>query len=124
MRIWNKEEIDTVTETKDACKAQEKEVIVCAACYQEITESELQIMIDDSFTHVFANPHGIVFEIGCFSQAKGCHAGSLPSDDFSWFSGFEWQVGVCTSCLCHLGWIFTNNTQRFYGLILDKLIFP
>ena len=124
MLIINKTENDLVTETKSETETQEKEVIVCAACLNLITDPEKKIQVNDAFSHVFANPYGHVFEIGCFSQAKGCQAGSVPSDEFTWFKGYEWQIGVCRSCLGHLGWIFSDQSDRFYGLILEKLIFP
>ncbi len=115
-------EISTSEETKTL--AQDDDIIVCAQCGHHITEPVKQMMVDDAFRHVFANPHGHVFEIGCFSHARGCRSGSIPSLEFSWFRGFAWEIGVCQYCTTHLGWIFSSGSQTFYGLILDRLIFP
>ena len=124
--------MDTICKTADLAKpgikAQAREdpepVVVCAFCRHLITEPSLQIQVNGSFYHVFANPHGIVYEIGCFSGAPGCRTSSLPSEVFSWFSGFSWQICICSGCGCHLGWRFVSDSDLFYGLILDKLIFP
>ena len=103
---------------------EEEKIIVCARCLFPVTDPSKQITVKGSFSHIFANPHGHVFEIGCFSDADGCISVSSKSDEFSWFLGFEWQIGVCKNCAVHLGWIFTSRDERFYGLILEKIIFP
>ena len=103
---------------------EDEKIIVCASCNCFVTDPSKQILVNESFYHVFANPHGHVFEIGCFSQAVGCRACSMPSEAFSWFSGFSWQVGACSHCTSHLGWLFISDRKIFYGLILDRLIFP
>lgn len=104
--------------------SQTQKNICCALCMHKITEPESQIVMNGSFRHVFANPHGYVYEIGCFSHANGCRPSSTSSSEFSWFSGFSWRIGVCEQCASHLGWIFSSEGKAFYGLILDKLIFP
>ncbi len=103
---------------------QDEKIIVCASCNYHITDPSKQIVVDQSFNHIFANPHGHVFEIGCFSQARGCVSSSISSNEFSWFVGFSWQIVICRYCSNHLGWVFSSDTNRFFGLILDKLIFP
>lgn len=103
---------------------QEDEIIVCAACNHHITDLSRQIIVNNSFHHIFANPHGHVFEIGCFSDARGCRSSSMSSYEFSWFPGYSWQISVCNYCSTHLGWVFSSDSRRFYGLILEKLIFP
>jgi len=102
---------------------QGRESIVCALCNHHITDSSKQIIINNSFHHIFANPHGNVYEIGCFSNAGGCRPISKSSVEFSWFIGFSWQICVCNYCSNHLGWFFSSESEKFYGLILEKLIF-
>jgi hypothetical protein len=114
---------ELVTEDPAASEQAEKK-ISCAYCLNAITTPESQRAINGSFTHVFANPHGYVYEIGCFSKAAGCRPYSTTSSDFSWFSGYNWQIAVCGQCASHLGWRFSSRTDTFYGLILEKLIFP
>ena len=124
MQVVGKIETVGETGTKGQPLAAEEETINCAQCNHPVTDPSCQITVDDAFVHVFANPHGHVFEIGCFSQADGCNSGSPDSTEFTWFAGFSWQVGICSHCHSHLGWIFTSEVRRFYGLILDRLIFP
>jgi len=124
MDVICKQHSDVLTENKVDAMSREDEIIVCALCNHHITDPSRQMVVNNSFSHVFANPHGLVFEIGCFSSAKGCVASSIASIEFSWFIGFSWQVGACNRCSSHLGWIFSSESDRFYGLILEKLIFP
>jgi hypothetical protein len=75
--------------------------------------------------HTFANPHGIVYEIGCFKSAQGCGYAGPPSTEFTWFSGYAWRVSFCTMCLTHLGWVFiAGSGDSFHGFILERLIQP
>lgn len=124
MDVVCKEYSDLLTEKKVEAMSKEEGIIVCAFCNHHITEPSKQITVNNSFHHVFANPHGLIFEIGCFSDAKGCVASSISSCEFSWFFGFSWKIGDCNECSTHLGWIFSSESDRFYGLILEKLIFP
>jgi hypothetical protein len=104
---------------------EEEEYILCRQCQQAITRPADRITVDGSHLHTFANPHGIVFEIGCFKTVRGCgYAGPL-TDEFSWFSGYSWRVSYCSMCLTHLGWMFVSGGgDVFHGLILDRLIQP
>ena len=102
----------------------EDDVIVCAFCLQTVTHPSRQIMINQSLHHIFVNPHGMVFEIGCFTHAQGCMTASKASNEFSWFPGYSWKIAVCRYCSTHLGWIFSSQSDFFFGLILEKLIFP
>ncbi|MEJ2658432.1 MAG: cereblon family protein [Desulfobacterales bacterium] len=109
-------------ETKDDTLEQE-EFIRCRQCRNIIASPDDRITVQGAHRHTFANPHGIVFEIGCFKAVKGCGHVGLPSDEFSWFSGYSWRVAICFMCLTHLGWVFTAyGKESFHGLILDRLI--
>lgn len=99
-------------------------VIVCRTCSYTVTTPDNRMNMNGRFLHAFANPHGHVFEIGCFNRAGGCISASLPSVEFTWFAGYAWQIGICANCAEHLGWIFVSENFRFFGLIVDKLIFP
>lgn len=112
---------------KEAPEADEdvRAEILCRQCRQGITAPDLRISIQGSHRHTFANPHGIVFEIGCFREARNCGVLGAPTDEFSWFSGFRWQIVICGTCLTHLGWLFTSGAPaQFFGLILDRLLLP
>lgn len=99
--------------------------ILCRQCRRIITAQTERIEMLGAHQHVFANPHGIVYHIGCFRFASGCGYAGRPSDEFSWFKGYSWRVAVCGSCLFHLGWLFNSQDRgSFTGLILDHLIQP
>jgi hypothetical protein len=99
--------------------------ILCRQCRRVITHCSLQIAVEGQHAHTFANPHGIVFEIGCFKSADGCDPIGPSSIEFCWFSGYCWQITECRFCQTHLGWIFSNNhNDSFFGLIIDRLILP
>lgn len=72
--------------------------------------------------HTFANPHGIIYRIGCFRNAPGCSV--LPEEykEFSWFDGFAWSHAMCSSCRTHLGWKYDRSGECFFGLVLDRLV--
>ena len=109
-------------ETKEDMREQE-EFIRCRQCRNILASLDDRITVEGAHRHTFANPHGIVFEIGCFKAVKGCGHMGAPSDEFSWFSGYNWRVAVCFRCLTHLGWRFTaSGKESFHGLIIDRLI--
>ena len=104
---------------------EEEEYILCRQCRQAITRPDERIAVQGSHQHTFANPHGIVFEIGCFKTAQGCGYAGPPSTEFTWFSGYAWRVSFCTLCMTHLGWLFiAESGDSFHGFILDHLIQP
>ncbi len=125
-----RQSVDLSIEEKTDTLSREDEIIICASCHHHITDPTRQIIVNNSFHHTFANPHGCVFEIGCFAEARGCRPGSISSNEFSWFIGYSWEIGVCNYCSTHIGWIFSSEsniltvTRQFYGLILERLIFP
>jgi hypothetical protein len=108
-------------ETNDVIGEEKK--ISCIYCNNLITRQNCQIKKNQSHKHTFPNPHGIVFEIGCFNEAVGCSALKRSSTEFSWFSGYSWRIAVCSSCLNHLGWLFTSNSNSFFGIILEKIYY-
>jgi hypothetical protein len=112
-------------EPDEADAPQEEPGILCRACLHPITRVSERIAVQGSHRHTFANPHGLVFEIGCFRQASGCAAAGAATDEFTWFAGYSWRVCVCSACLVHLGWRFSSRSgDVFHGLIVDRLIEP
>lgn len=99
--------------------------ILCRQCLNMITSPDEGIWMNGSYRHTFANPVGVVYEIGCFNSAPGCRAVGPVTDEFTWFSGYLWRVAICAKCLTHLGWHFiTSAGHGFHGLILDRLVEP
>ena len=98
------------------------EAVVCRQCLNEITSVNQTKEIHGSHTHTFANPEGIVFEIGCYGDAWGCGYIGPASAEFTWFAGYVWRIAVCTNCHAHLGWRFsTSDGYFFHGLITSRI---
>ncbi len=106
---------------QDTADSHKKEFLRCADCQYPITRKVDRIAVNEKHQHVFANPHGYIFQIGCFAQAPGCVAVGQESSQFSWFPGSTWRIALCGQCLTLLGWAFRSNESLFFGLILDKL---
>lgn len=115
-------------ETPEAPDAREREgesggSLRCAACRHVVTNAAWRISVAGSHRHVFANPHGMVFAVGCFKAAPGCAALGQPSGAFTWFAGTRWQVAVCAACGTYLGWRYARTVGGiFFGLLLDRLV--
>jgi hypothetical protein len=98
--------------------------VLCRYCRRRVTEHSRGISVNGSHHHVFANPHGMVFDILCYSSADGCYPGLESSGEFTWFAGYRWHVALCRSCSHHLGWLFVGEGSSFYGLAAEFLILP
>lgn len=98
--------------------------IYCRQCFRIITSPDERIIVHGSHQHTFANPNGLVFEIGCFRTAEGCGYAGRPTTEFTWFKGYSWRIALCSKCLSHIGWLFTSTgAESFAGLILDRLVY-
>jgi hypothetical protein len=112
-------------ETAADLEAEGERYILCRQCGHMITAPDDGIWMNGSHRHTFANPVGVVYEIGCFKTAPGSRSVGPATDEFTWFSGYLWRVAICGKCLTHLGWHFISSAGHgFHGLILDRLIMP
>ncbi len=103
-------------------KAKKKSSLKCKHCRHPITSIEHLFTKDNKEEHVFINPHGVIYHIGCFEKANGCDIYGEPQYEYSWFNGFLWSLALCGECCQHLGWYFTSDKDdEFFGLILDRL---
>lgn len=119
------QQADSEVADQDVEEPKEKADIICRQCRQAVTRSEERFSIQGAHRHTFANPHGLVFEIGCFQNCMGCGYAGAASDEFTWFAGYRWRACFCSNCLTHLGWLFTSTGgDGFHGLILERLIEP
>ena len=119
----NEGETTTVEDEAVEQSPEEERYILCRQCRQAVTRETERIAIQGSHRHTFANPHGIVFEIGCFRNVISCGYAGKATPEFSWFAGYRWRVCFCAMCLTHLGWIFSSDGgDIFHGLILDRLV--
>jgi hypothetical protein len=98
------------------------EALLCGGCGNRITSQAAGVDIAGSHQHTFANPHGLVFRIACFSTAPGCSTIGGEQVDFTWFAGYAWAVAQCGRCGMHLGWRFKSGVHVFYGLVGDRLL--
>ena len=124
----------TGTETTPAARAahDEKEEVadataegpwlLCAVCRHRLTRAGFKIEKNGAHTHTFTNPHGLTFNLRCFSQAPGCAALGPAAMEYSWFAGYAWQIAICGNCRVHLGWKYYGATDTFYGLIREQLV--
>jgi hypothetical protein len=100
----------------------EDQWVICKQCGQRLARTSDRTLVNGAHRHTFANPSGIVFEIGCYVNVSGCGLAGPPSTEFTWFSGHSWRIAVCAKCLVHLGWMFVSSQGGlFFGLILDRI---
>ncbi len=118
----NKPEQSQRAATKHSSEPERRRFLYCTACHAPITRQADRISINEQHEHVFANPHGYIYHIGCFAQAPGCVRAGEAAEFFSWFPGYAWQIALCRRCLAFLGWTFHSSHSQFWGLILEKLI--
>lgn len=116
-------ERDEQGERETSCETERRpeKAVRCRECDAEITTESQRIEIDGSHQHAFFNPHGLLFEIGCFAEAPGTLSAGEPTADFSWFPGFAWNHALCAACGQHLGWRYLSSASGFYGLVLNRL---
>ncbi len=110
---------------KDVPDTRKDKHLRCRACRRAIARTDDRICIQGSHEHTCTNPHGIVFHIGCFRAAPGGTEIGEETYEYTWFTGYRWQIMLCAQCKTHLGWSFqAHDGDCFYGLILDRLIAP
>ena len=110
----DKTDIEIQEEAADPV-SKEEEVVTCRLCNNVVTRPFHQIMVNNSFSHAFANPHGHVFEIACFNKAEGCVPVSDSSSEFTWFPGIHGKSGHALD----VAPILDGN---FYWIILARTV--
>ena len=110
-----------IGKAEDQQEIRSVEAIYCKICGRPVTDSDKKISVRGSHTHTFFNPVGVVFELGCFSEAPGCNRVGEATSEFTWFAGFVWCYALCRGCKNHLGWFFEMGDRSFYGLILANI---
>ncbi|HWM84730.1 MAG TPA: cereblon family protein [Kofleriaceae bacterium] len=96
--------------------------LVCVRCRRPITTAGERIAVDGLHEHTQINPHGYIWNFGCFAHAPGCVTVGAPSREFAWFPGHAWQIEDCSGCRLHLGWLFVGPDRRFHGLIVGRVV--
>lgn len=100
--------------------AEENKKLFCSSCKNHITNVDEAISMNGAHTHTFTNPAGYTYNINCYQTALGCSILGESTNEYTWFSGYEWQIAMCNSCREQLGWLFSKE-QQFYALITDRL---
>lgn len=122
-RQLSNNQLKTITQKLDSIRKKKDKlpVFLCKKCGHPITFEKEIISIAGQHRHVFKNPAGIIYEIGCFAKAAGCMNLGEPTMEFTWFQGYSWRYSVCSQCYTHLGWFYQLGDSRFFGLILERL---
>lgn len=97
------------------------QALFCAACRHRISYTEASCERQGSHEHMQVNPHGVTFVFGCFSVAPGVIGVGMPTAEYSWFPGYEWQIVLCEHCQIHLGWQFASAQDQFFALLRNML---
>ena len=114
---------DEIPDQTPAWVIDEREAIWCRACGAAVTARRYVIDVDGQHAHIFFNPAGVLYEIGCFSAAPGCTPAGRPTTEFSLFAGHAWRYAHCAVCGAHLGWQFLDAYGAgFWGLVLERLL--
>jgi filamentous hemagglutinin family protein len=123
-QLIDEKQFDTIAKQLESEQLADKKKILCKVCHHSITSLDQKIQVNGTHHHIFRNPAGLVFEIGCFSSAHGCVNYGTPTLEYTWFNGFTWRYALCSHCHLHLGWFYQSPTSCFYGLILSNLLEP
>lgn len=119
-------EVDNVVEIESESELDDDDDnspwLLCSRCRSKITRVKYSLKVNSKSEHTFFNPQGVVFNISCFKQARGCKLYGEPTTEFSWFGGYRWQYALCANCHLHLGWHFSSSESSFFGLISNLLI--
>jgi len=109
-------------ENKTESDAGTDDAIYCAKCSHLLTRMRWAVDIG-GHERVFINPAGRVFRIACFKDAPGATDEGTPTEEFTWFPGYAWNLAVCLGCGVHLGWRFEGTAMPpvFFGLIKSAL---
>ncbi len=111
-------------ESEEGLFTEEEGVVLCRFCGNRVTTLEKAISVNGSHRHLFTNPEGLVFEIGCYREAEGCTVHGLPTFQHTWFKGYQWCYAHCSFCSVQLGWYYQGEADGFFGLITDRLTEP
>ena len=119
----SKEYIDVKVSNKELEKQEKKENpwLFCAVCKNKITRTKEKIEVNSKHSHTFLNPHGVYYNIRCFKKASGCIPYGQPTEEYTWFPSYAWQIVVCSKCKIHNGWKYDSGKSTFYGLIENRL---
>jgi hypothetical protein len=99
-------------------------VLQCARCSFLISRSDhLLHRTDEGCSGLFVNAHGWIHDMITTSHIKieAVSFSGAPTEEFTWFKGYAWQIFNCKRCGSHLGWRYTTKDEGktppyFFGL--------
>ncbi len=109
------------TRHDEGTEEKRERVYYCRECGTTITSRKYSFEMEDQHLHTFLNPSGLIFQISCFSRARGCRVYGSYTAEFSWFPGYEWAIALCRGCGRHMGWHYSSGASDFFGLIMENL---
>ena len=100
--------------------------LVCRHCGTTIASVDA-VMPRGDWPLVFANPHGLVFELVLLRAAQELVLVGPATTEHTWFSGYAWRVALCGGCGVHLGWRYEavepeRSPALFFGLQSKALV--
>ncbi|NQV55620.1 MAG: hypothetical protein HQ503_07155 [Rhodospirillales bacterium] len=116
-------EIHTENSVEDETIQNDDDALYCSACGHFITRVRWRISRRGDHEHTVFNQAGLLFRIACYADAPGITIAGQPSDEFTWFPGYDWTISCCANCSRHMGWKFTGE-DVFFGLIASNLKAP
>lgn len=110
-------------EEREHQQEEEDEPLLCRFCLQPITNRGSALARNGFHLHTCSNPAGLIYTIGLFAEAPGCAVAGPLTLNYSWFSGYGWEIASCRNCFSHLGWRFRKgDSDLFFGLIIVHLV--
>jgi cereblon len=94
----------------------------CSFCASVVTYSDRLVAIAQSKTHSFTNPAGVRCEFYTFASCPGAIPIGNPTQEHTWFPGYQWSLALCRNCGNHLGWLYesvsrTRKPGGFWGIL-------
>ena len=86
--------------------------LCCNVCGSPIaSQQDVFSLSETGAAGTFVNPNGYVHQMLTLQSLapESFAAVGEPETAHSWFPGYAWTICNCSTCLCHLGWIFTMS---------------
>jgi len=99
----------------------------CSNCGGLVSSSDRLVAIGDQQRHQFVNPAGFECHFYTFASCPGAMATGTPTQEYSWFDGYGWQLAFCRTCGLHLGWRYAAADRQvrpaeFWGILITQLL--
>lgn len=100
----------------------------CKRCENRLANYANVISMSKEGVQNYCNPNGFIHETLTVSEVldNSLQLVGSPSNEFSWFPSYAWQILLCKECHGHIGWFFTTTTSnlspsKFFGLSVKSL---